>query len=181
MRAISSFKEVKLHRKTADLSAILEDKETNKRVSYKTTTAYDDNGEILYEVTKIPYKANGSGFVISYTDKICELLAKITTGSILRVFMYIAHNQAYGNDGRQFGYRCSKKHLQEVLKIDRTTIWDALKYLKENFLVLETVIDGQSEFMVNPNYITIGSNKKQRVMEWNRRWEEYFKRTGGKL
>lgn len=150
-------------------------------VAYKQVTAYDENGEVVYDVTRRPYKENGSGFVISYTDKICDLIAKIPTGSVIRVFMYIAHNQGYANDGKIFGYRCSKKHLQEVLGLERPSVWAALNTLRENYLVLESKIDGQSEFMVNPNYVTIGNNKKERLREWSRRWEEYFKRTNGKL
>ena len=151
------------------------------RIHRRQVTAYDENGEILYDVIQKPRKENGSGFVISYTEKICELLAKIPTGSVLRLFFYIAHNQQYGSDGKTFGYRCSKKHLCEVLRMDRTVVWEALKTLRENYLVLESTIEGQSEFMVNPNYITIGNSKRERLREWSRRWEEYFKRTGGKL
>lgn len=150
-------------------------------IAYKQTVAYDENGEMLYEVVSKAKSSNGGGFVISYTEKICELLTKIPTGSVLRLFFYIAHNQQYGVDKKTFGYRCSKKHLCEVLHMDRTVVWDALNTLRQNFLVLETKIEGQSEFMVNPNYVTIGKDKKERLREWSRRWEEYFKRTGGKL
>ena len=150
-------------------------------VAYKQTLAYDSNGELLYDITRKAQKPNGSGFVISYTEKICDLLTKIRTGSVLRVFFYLAHNQQFGNDGKTYGFRCSKKYLSQVLQIERTVLWDALKTLRENYLVLESVVDGQSEFMVNPSYVTIGQSKKERLREWSRRWEEYFKKTGGKL
>lgn len=153
----------------------------SNRVASKQVIAYDENGELLYDITRKQKYENGGGFVISYTEKVCELLTKVSTGSVLRVFFYIAHNQQYGTDKKTFGYRCSKKHLQEVLQLDRSVVWDALKVLREKYLVLETKIDGQSEFMVNPNYITIGQSKKERLREWSRRWEEYFKQTGGKM
>ena len=151
------------------------------KVDCTQTIKYDENGNVLVDTVRKNRSMNGSGFVISYTEKICELLAKIPTGSVIRVFFYIAHNQQYGSDGKTFGYRCSKKHLCEVLRMDRTVVWEALKTLRENYLVLESNIEGQSEFMVNPNYITIGNSKKERLREWSRRWEEHFKRTGGKL
>lgn len=161
-------------------SAFVEDDKTPRIVS-KQTIGYDENGEVVYDMTRKPFKANGSGFVVSYTDKVCELLQKVTTGSVLRVFFFLAHHQQYANDGKQFGYRCSHKFISESLKLERTVVWDALKFLRENYLVLESKIEGYSEFMVNPNYITIGSNKKERLKEWSRRWAEHFQKTGGKF
>ena len=61
------------------------------RVVSKQTIGYGENGEIVYDMTRKPYRANGSGFVVSYTDKVCELLTKITAGSVLRVFFFLAH------------------------------------------------------------------------------------------
>ena len=158
----------------------VEDNNTPRVVS-KQTIGYDENGEIVFDMTRKPFRANGSGFVVSYTDKVCELLTKIKTGSILRVFFFIAHHQQYGTDGRQFGYRCSHKFIGESLGLERSVVWDALKFLRENYLVLESKVEGFSEFMVNPNYITIGGNKKERLKEWSRRWEVHFKNTGGKI
>lgn len=146
---------------------------------YKQVVTYDDNGNILKKSAPHKVSQNGSGFVISYTDKMLELLTDLKTPSALKIFLYIAHKQGYGNP--IFGYRCTKKHLSETLSIERSTVWDSLKLLREKFLVLESTIDGQTEFMVNPSYITIGSDKKSRLREWSRRWEEYFKKTGGKV
>lgn len=144
-------------------------------VKFVTMTMTDINGEVIAQVTKNHKYANGSGFVISYTAKMCDFLAKVSTGSVVRVFLYIAHNQNYGTDGKTFGYRCSHKYLQQVLRLDKSTLWDALKYLKENYLVHVGKIEGYVEFMVNPDYVTIGQDKKARRAEWNRRWAETLK------
>ncbi len=146
--------------------------------NYKQTITYDESGNILRRSAPHKVSQNGSGFVISYTDKMLDLLRDIKSPSALKIFLYIAHNQGYGNP--IYGYRCTKKHLSDTLNIERTTVWDALNYLRDKFLVLETRIDGQSEFMVNPSYITIGANKQDRLREWSRRWEQHFKSTGGK-
>ena len=151
----------------------------SRTVAYKQVIAFNEAGEVLYDNKKRQVHQNGSGFVVSYTAKVCELLTEIPTGSVLRVFFYIAHNQQFANDGKQFGYRCSKKYLEDVLQLDRKSVYSALTTLREKYLVLESKIDGQSEFMVNPSYVTIGSDKKTRLREWSRRWEEYFKKTGG--
>ena len=143
----------------------------SSKVVYQQFVGVNAKGEVVYDVTKrARVTQNGDGFVISYTEKMCDFLSRVSTGSIVRVFLYIAHNQNYGNDGKAFGYRCSHKYLQQVLRMTKPTLWEALKYLKDNFLVNECRVNGLPEFMVNPNYVTIGNDKKARVAEWNRRW-----------
>lgn len=132
--------------------------------------AYNADGEVVYDVAHKPVKSrNGSGFVISYTEKMCDFLSEVRTGSVVRVFLYIAHHQNYGVDG-VFGYRCTHKYLQKVLGLDKSTLWDALTFLKDRFLVHVGKFDGATEFMVNPAYVTMGSDKRARVKEWNERW-----------
>lgn len=132
-------------------------------------------GEVVYDnLRKRGLSQNGSGFVISYTGKMCEFLQKCAAGSHVRLFVYLAHNQGYGDNG-VYGYRCDRKYLMALLKIDRKTLYNALKYLQDSVLVLETRIDGQSEFMVNPNYVTIGRDKRARMTEWNNRWIQHWK------
>ena len=75
------------------------------KVSYREIIGFDANGEIVYDVVKKHCWENGSGFVISYIDAICDLVKKSDiTGSTLRLFLYIAHNQPYGSDGLHFGF-----------------------------------------------------------------------------
>ena len=50
-----------------------------------------------------------------------------------------------------------------------------LKYLLDNYLIVENRFDGSLEFMVNPDYVTIGTDKKARQREWSERWKMYFK------
>ncbi len=142
---------------------------------YTEYIQYDENGEVLVDLVKKSSPRNGSGFVISYTTKMCDFIASTRQGAYVRVFVYIAHNQQFGVEGKAFGYRCSHKFLQQVLGVDPKTIYNALKYLKDKFLLIETVEEGCTEFMVNPDYVTIGSDKKARMREWNRRWERHWK------
>lgn len=151
----------------------------NVSPEYKQVIKYDENGEIISDVTARVYGRNGAGFVISYTEKMCDFLLKVKTGSIVRVFLYIAHHQNYGTDG-VFGYRCSHKYLQQIFGMDKSTLWGALNYLKDNFLINESKVDGCTEFMVNPMYVTIGTDRKTRMNEWNRRWAETLKVKGQK-
>ena len=141
---------------------------------YRQVITTDENGEVISDVSALIRKANGGGFVLSYTAKMCEFLEKTTQGSIVRVFVYIAHHQNYGKDG-VFGYRTTRSYLSKVLRMNRKTVYDALEYLIANFLVVENRIDGSPEFMVNPAYVTVGADKKIREREWNKRFEWYLK------
>lgn len=144
------------------------------RTAYVEVTRYDSNGELISSNTFTAKKQNGSGFVISYTEKMTEFIAKTDVPSVVRIFLYIAHNQQYGANG-VYGYRCTRKHLEQVMNITRKSVYSALTKLKEDFLVNEVKIDGLSEFMVNPNYITMGRDKQARIREWNLRWERELK------
>lgn len=154
---------------------VREEAENAQRVEYKRSIAYDQNGEVIYDVKKKPAWQNGGGFVISYTEKMCDFIAETGVGSTVRVFLYIAHHQNYGVDG-VFGYRCTHKYLQQVLRLDRKSVYNALRYLKDKFLIHEGKFAGATEFMVNPAYVTIGTEKKKRVTEWNKRWEKTWKK-----
>lgn len=144
------------------------------RTAYVEVTRYDSNGELISSNTFTARKQNGSGFVISYTEKMSEFISKTETPSVVRIFLYLAHKQQYGVNG-VYGYRCTRKHLEQALNITRKSVYSALTTLKNDFLVQETKIDGLSEFMVNPNYVTMGRDKQARVREWNLRWEKELK------
>lgn len=149
------------------------------RVVYRGSYGVDSDGEIVYDTMSRPVYENGGGFVISYSEKMLDFITKTSTGSVVRLFVFLAHQQRFANSG-QFGYRCTRKYLEHVLNLDRKSVYRALKELQDNFLVLETKIDGVSEFMVNPAYVTIGRGRRERDTEWSRRWSEHWKATGGK-
>lgn len=161
---------------TADVVGLVrEELENARRVEYKRSIAYDEDGEVIYDVKRKPAWQNGGGFVISYTEKMCDFIAETGVGSTVRVFLFIAHHQNYGVDG-VYGYRCTHKYLQQVLRLDRKSVYNALKYLKDKFLIHEGRFAGSTEFMVNPAYVTIGTEKKKRVAEWNKRWADLWKK-----
>lgn len=140
------------------------------------TIIYDSStGEIQSDRTFTPITKNGSGFVISYTAKMCDFIEKYSTGAVVRLFLYIAHHQNYGSDG-VYGFRCSRSYLSKVLGLTPKTVYSALELLKDKFLVNELRINGSLEFMVNPDYVTIGSDRKDRKREWSDRWIMYNKK-----
>lgn len=177
-----NFGREELERQQSTLGGIVKDSEVNRvpKVDCVQTIKYDDKGDVIVDTVRKNKSQNGSGFVISYTAKMTDFIASTRQGSVVRLFLYLAHNQQYGTDGKTYGYRCSHKFLQQVLGLDKKSVYNAVTYLKEKFLVIESRIDGTSEFMVNPNYVTIGTDKKTRMRIWNERWEQFFK-SGGTL
>lgn len=132
----------------------------------KQVTVFDeDTGEVRAELVTRG-SPNGKGWCIMYTDKINDLVLKCKSAATLRVFMLLAANQQF----EERGYISTKKAIQEKLGIDKSTCLEAFKWLKENFVVNECKVNGYTEFMVNPAYVTIGRDKKKREKEWLRRW-----------
>lgn len=149
------------------------------RVVLRGQYGVDANGEIVYDKLSRPVYENGGGFVISYTEKMIDFITKTGTGSVVRLFVYLAHQQRFANSG-QFGFRCTRTYLEQVLGLDRKTVYSGLKQLQENFLIIETRVNGGSEFMVNPAYVTIGRGRREREVEWSRRWQDYWRQVHSK-
>lgn len=150
------------------------------RIVYRGSYGVDENGELVYDKMSRPVYENGGGFVISYTEKMLDFITSNTAGSTVRMFVFLAHQQRFANSG-QFGYRCTRKYLEQVLSLDRKSVYRALKELQDKFLIIETKVDGVSEFMVNPQYVTIGRSRRERDVEWSKRWEAYWRRVHKKI
>lgn len=135
----------------------------------------DENGEVVREYGFTPRLAkNRGGFVIAYTQAMSEFLEREQQGSVVRLFLYIAQHQDYGTNG-VYGFRTTRSYLAKVLSLTRKTVYTALEYLKSKYLVNELRINGSLEFMVNPDYVTIGADRRGRDREWNERWIFYNK------
>ena len=132
----------------------------------KQTSIYDDEtGELIREVTS-KGSPNGKGWVMMYTSNVQELLLKCNSAATLKVFMLLAVNQQF----EERGYITTKQAVQEKLGITKKTCIEAFNWLKENMVINETRVNGCTEFMVNPRYVTVGRDKKAREKEWVKRW-----------
>lgn len=130
------------------------------------TTVYEEStGEVIY-ASETKGSPNGKGWVIMYTDKVQKLIVDCPSAATLKVFMLLSMGQKF----EERGVVTTKKAVQEKLGITKPTCLEAFKWLKENFIINEIKVNGCSEFMVNPAYVTIGRDKKKRLKEWNRRW-----------
>lgn len=134
----------------------------------KQTSIYDEGtGELVREVVTRG-SPNGRGWVIVYTENVQELLLKCNSATTLKVFMYLAVNQQF----EERGFITTKAAVQEKLGITKPTCIAAFNWLKENMIINEYRVNGCTEFMVNPRYVTVGRDKKAREKEWVRRWAD---------
>lgn len=151
--------------------------ENNERVNVVWTEVHqvDENGEVVKEYGFNPkFARNRGGFVIAYTQAMSEFLEREQQGSVVRLFVYIAAHQDYGTNG-VYGFRTTRSYLAKVLSLTRKTVYTSLEYLKSKYLVNELRINGSLEFMVNPDYVTIGADRRARDREWKERWIFYNK------
>ena len=86
--------------------------------------------------------------------------------NILKIFFYLAFHQP--NDGIR-GYTIDKTQLQYDLKLGRATFFNCLRWLKENLVVNEIKLVGESDFMVNPYIVMNNGDRDARIAEWARR------------
>lgn len=103
------------------------------------------------------------------SERCSEFIKNHQISSVVRVFCFLAFNQPNDNENNVCGFKCTKKFIQDELKLRRPTVWAALKYLEDELLVNESIINGQTEFMVNPYYVMVGDDKQRRIDEWKRR------------
>lgn len=131
----------------------------------QTVVYEEDTGEIYYQ-GETKGSPNGKDWIIMYTNEVTELITKCPSAATLKVFMLLSLGQQF----EERGMITTKKAVQEKLGITKPTCLEAFKWLKENFIINEIKINGYSEFMVNPRYVTVGRDKRKRLQEWNRRW-----------
>ena len=99
-------------------------------------------------------------------DKCNQLLKNTPQASILRVFFWLALNTH-----EQTGFvRTTRKYLAQMLNMDVKTLYDALKWLQNNYIVHRKRCKGYFEFMISPYYVEWGNDKQARLDEWNNCW-----------
>lgn len=126
----------------------------------------EDTGEMVNEVTTRG-SPNGKGWVIMYTAKTLNLMQQCT-GSTFKVFAYLACGQQF----EERGVITTKKAVQDYLGMTKSTVLEAFKWLKEHNVISEVNHSGCSEFLVNPDYVTIGRDKNKRQKAWSRSLEK---------
>lgn len=99
-------------------------------------------------------------------DKCNNLLKNPPQAATLRVFFWLALNFH-----QQTGFvRTTKKYLAQSLNLDAKSLYRALKWLQDNYIVHQRRCHGYFEFMLSPYFVEWGSDRQARLDEWNNRW-----------
>lgn len=132
----------------------------------KQTIIYDEDSGEVYSDKTTSGSANGKGFVLMYTERVQKLILECPSATTLKVFMLLSMGQQF----EERGMVTTKKAVQEKLGITKPTCLAAFDWLKDRMIINESKINGCTEFMVNPAYVTVGRDRKKRQKEWIRRW-----------
>lgn len=127
------------------------------------TKVYDSNtGELLSERTNYG-NVNGDGWLIVYRKAFAFLATHCDSAVTFKVFCLLCSRiETYDSSG----VVCSRRWLMEKLNVSRKSVYSALEWLKKTGLIVETVNDGCSEFLVNPEFVTIGKNRSARALRF---------------
>lgn len=99
-------------------------------------------------------------------DYLVNVVKDAPNGSEMKIFLYIAFNQP--KDGI-FGYQTTKEQLANDLNLKIRTIYDSLKWLKDNLMIQELKMVDHSDFMCNPYWVMNNGDKQARINEFTRR------------
>lgn len=111
--------------------------------------------------------------MISIDNSVWKLLNDAPNAYTIKIFFFIATNQP--QDGIR-GFRSTKIQIQIDLKENRTNVFRALKWLRENLLIQELKLADDFDFMANPYFIMNNSDRNERIAEWNRRCDLFIQR-----
>jgi len=99
-------------------------------------------------------------------DVLLKRIKDAPNGSEVKIFLYIALNQP--SEGIR-GFQTTKQQLSYDLNLKIRTIFDSLRWLKDEMFVQELKLVDCSDFMVNPLFVMNNSDRDERIKEWNRR------------
>lgn len=101
-------------------------------------------------------------------EKCTKLLTDSLPPTTLRVFFFLALNIH-----EQTGFvRTTRKYLAQILNLDEKSLYRAIKWLQDNYIVHRKRCKGYFEFMLSPYFVEWGDDKQARLEEWNKRWQQ---------
>ena len=131
------------------------------RIATKTTVINDETGEIIRE-SFTRGSQNGDDWVIVYRETFMNFLLTSPDFITTKVFGWLMTKQEFEN-----GVRATKKTVADELEISYRSVIAAFNWLKEHSYIKERKVNGQTEFLLNPDVTTCGRNKKKKVELWN--------------
>ena len=132
-----------------------------RRIITKTIVSDAETGEIIRTSVNRGTQ-NGDDWVIVYRASFMDFLLTAPDFTTAKVFGSLMTKQEFEN-----GVRSTKKAIADELNVSYRSVIAAFNWLKENGYVKERKVNGQTEFLLNPNVTTCGRNKSKKVALWN--------------
>lgn len=104
--------------------------------------------------------------MISIDNSVWNIINDAPSASVIKIFFFIATNQP--SEGVH-GLRITKEELAFSLKLEKSIIFQSIKWLKDNLLIQELKFDEDFDYMANPRFVMNNSDFQERLDEWNRR------------
>lgn len=105
----------------------------------------------------------GDGWMLVYRDAYENFLLKAPDFTTAKVFGILMTQQKFDEGG----INTTKKAVADRIKISYQSVMSAFKWLKENNYIKERKVNGQTEFLLNPDVTTCGRQKKKKLELWN--------------
>lgn len=126
----------------------------------RETTVFDgETGEILKRTLTFGSQ-NGDGWVIWYRDAMANLAINAPVSSF-KVMALLASKQEF-----EGGINTTKQAIADELSISYRSAISAFNWLKEHKYIKERKLNGQTQFLLNPNVTTCGKNRKDKLDLW---------------
>ncbi len=132
-----------------------------RKISTKTTVIDDETGEIIRE-TFNRGSQNGDDWMIVYRESFEDFLLTAPDFTTAKVFGVLMTQQNF-----EGGINTTKKAVADRIKVSYRSVMTAFNWLKEHSYIKERKVNGQTEFLLNPDVTTCGKNKKKKLELWN--------------
>ena len=130
-------------------------------IAKQVTIFNADTGRIIHET--ISYGSqNGDGWMIVYRDAFEDFLLNAPDFTTAKVFGVLMTQQKF-----EGGINTTKKAVADKIKISYRSVMTAFNWLKKHGYIRERKVNGQTEFLLNPDVTTCGKNKKEKIKLWN--------------
>jgi len=130
------------------------------KIITKTTVIDTETGEIIR--TSVNHGSqNGDDWVIIYREALLEL-GRTAPLTAWKVFAALGSSQEF-----KTGVKITKRAVAEKMNMSYNNVMRGFNWLKENSYIKERKVDGQTEFLLNPDVTTCGKQKQAKLALWN--------------
>lgn len=137
---------------------------SGQRGTIREYNEFDANGELISStITKRPRKIRGRWFFV-HSTKINDYLLKQTSLVKVKVLMLIASKMTMTTPL----VKTTKTALAMRSNSSTKQVWQAVKDLEADGMIIELKDEGQTGFLINPDFMTMGSaTRDEHVKMWN--------------